>query len=171
MAGKLDVLPGETPDLEDWADHLSTLFPEVRLKRFLEMRGADAGMASRVSELPALWVGLLYDSVALDAAWDLVKDWSAAERQEIRDSMPVTALATRFRHTDIGAIARQVVTIAEVGLKRRAVLDGQGRDERVYLEGLRRIVDRGRTAADDILDRFHGSWQGDAAHAFRELRF
>ena len=170
MAGKLDVLPGERPDLEDWADHLSTLFPEVRLKRFLEMRGADAGLASRVSELPALWVGVLYDSVALDAAWDLVKDWTAAERQEIRNAVPHTALATRFRRTDIGAIARQVVTIAEGGLKRRAATDGAGRDERIYLEGLRRIVDSGWTSADDIVEKFKGPWQGDVSHAFRDLR-
>jgi len=171
MAGKLDVLPGERPDIEDWADHLSTLFPEVRLKRFLEMRGADAGLAPRVSELPALWVGLLYDTISLDAAWDLVKDWSEAERQEIRNVIPRTALATPFRQTDIGAIARQVVTIAEAGLKRRAVLNEDRHDERIYLEGLRRIVDSGRTSADEVLSRFHGAWKGDVARAFSDYRF
>jgi len=171
VAGKLDVMPGERPDLEDWADHLSTLFPEVRLKRFLEMRGADAGSAARVSELPALWVGLLYDSVSLDAAWDLAKDWTPAERQDMRNAVPRTALATPFRRTDLGAIARQVVTIAEAGLKRRAVVDAAGRDERVFLTGLRQMADRGQTAADEVLARFNGPWQGDVSNCFVDLRY
>ena len=171
LAGKLDVLPGELPGLDDWADHLSTLFPEVRLKRFLEMRGADAGSAERVSELPALWVGVLYDSIALDVAWDIVKDWTAAERQQLRDAIPVTALATKFRRTDVGAIARQMVTIAEQGLKRRAVLDAEGRDERRHLGKLRRIVDSGLTAADDLLMQYNGPWRKDVTNAFRELQY
>ena len=171
MAGRLDVLAGERPGLSDWADHLSTLFPEVRLKRFLEMRGADAGSAARVSELPALWVGVLYDPVALDAGWELVKDWTAEERQQLRDGVPWTALATKFRRTDVGAIARQMVTIAEQGLKRRAILDAEGRDERVHLARVRQIVDSGRTEADDLLAKFNGPWRGDVAQVFRELKY
>ena len=171
MSGKLDVLPGQLPDLEDWTDHLSTLFPEVRLKRFLEMRGADAGSALRVSELPALWAGLLYDQTSLDAAWDLVKDWTAEERQNVRNAVPKTALATRFRQTDVLSIARQVLAIADAGLKRRAIHNAAGHDERVHLAGLHHVVNTGRTAAEDVLEKFHGAWHDDAAGAFRDLSY
>ena len=169
MAGKLDVLPGQRPDLEDWADHLSTLFPEVRLKRFLEMRGADAGSALRVSELPAFWVGLLYDQTSIDAAWDLVKDWTAEERQAVRNGVPVTALATPFRHSTVLAIVRQVLAIADAGLKRRAINDAAGHNEAIYLAGLHQIAERGRTAAEDVLASLHGAWKGDVNLAFRDL--
>ena len=169
MAGKLDVLPGQRPDLEDWADHLSTLFPEVRLKRFLEMRGADAGSALRVSELPAFWVGLLYDQTSIDAAWDLVKDWTAEERQAVRNGVPVTALATPFRQSTVLAIVRQVLAIADAGLKRRAINDAAGHNEAIYLAGLHQIAERGRTAAEDVLASLHGAWKGDVNLAFRDL--
>ncbi len=171
MDGKLDVLPGERPTIEDWADHLSTLFPEVRLKRFLEMRGADVGSAASVSALPALWVGLLYDRTSLEAAYDLVRDWSAAERQGIRDAVPKSALHTPFRNTTVLTIAQQVVRIAEAGLKRRARLDGAGHDEQRHLQLVQDIVASGKTAADRVLERFHGPWSGDATRAFADLAY
>ena len=171
MAGKLDVLPGERPTIEDWADHLSTLFPEVRLKRFLEMRGADVGSPESVSALPALWVGLLYDQTSLDASYDLVKDWTAAERQSIRNAVPVQALHTPFRNTTVLEISRQVVRIAEAGLKRRKLLDGAGNDEQRHLRLLQDIVGSGKTSADRVLQHFHGSWAGDATRAFSELAY
>ena len=119
MAGKLPELPGEMPTIDDWSDHLTTLFPEVRLKRFLEMRGADGGPWQRICALSALWVGLLYDDDALESAWQLVKDWTEEERETLRNEVPRTALATRFRSTTVRAIAREVVRIARKGLRQR----------------------------------------------------
>jgi glutamate--cysteine ligase len=171
MAGKLDVLTGERPTIEDWADHLSTLFPEVRLKRFLEMRGADVGSAATVSALPALWVGLLYDASALDAAYDVIKDWTATERQAVRDAVPVTALKTPFRGGTVLDVARRVLTIAEHGLKSRARMDAEGHDERRQLAHVQTILASGQTEADRVLALFHGSWKGDATRAFAKLEY
>src|SRR5690606_19930342 len=116
MNGKLVALPGERPTIDDWSDHLTTLFPEVRMKRFLEMRGADGGRWRRICALPAFWVGLLYDQAALDAAWSLVKDWTAEERQALRDGVPQLALKTPFRNGKALEIAREAVAIARGGL-------------------------------------------------------
>ncbi len=171
LAGKLDLLPGERPSMEDWADHLSTLFPEVRLKRFLEMRGADVGPAASVSELPALWVGLLYDPAALDAAFELIKDWTADERQAVRNAVPRTALKTPFRKTSVLAIGRQVLTIAEGGLLRRHLVNTSGEDERLHLRGVQEILASGQTRADRVLEHFHGAWGGDASRAFDDLSY
>ena len=171
LAGKLDVLPGELPTIDDWADHLSTLFPEVRVKRFMEMRGADAGLADRVTALPAFWTGLLYDGIALDAAWDLVKNWSATERQEMRDGVPKLALATPVRGATLLTIARQAVAIAREGLQRRRRLDAQGRDESLHLALVESIVESGRTDAERVLERFHGEWRGAPAEMFRHLAY
>jgi glutamate--cysteine ligase len=171
MAGKLDVLPGERPTIEDWADHLSTLFPEVRLKRFLEMRGADVGSAASVSALPALWVGLLYDQTSLDAAYDLIKDWTATERQAVRNGVPKLALHATFRTVTVLEIARNVVAIAEAGLKRRARINAAGRDEVAHLQLVQEIVASGKTGADRVLERFHTAWAGDATRAFVELAY
>src|SRR5262245_2305213 len=127
LAGKLAQLPGERPTLDDWSDHLTTLFPEVRMKRFLEMRGADGGRWRRICAVPAWWVGLLYDATALDAAWDLVKSWTAEERQALRDGVPRTALRTPFRKTNVLDLAREALAIAQAGLERRALQDQEGR--------------------------------------------
>jgi glutamate--cysteine ligase len=171
MAGKLPQLPGERPTLDDWSDHLTTLFPEVRLKRFLEMRGADGGRWRRICALPALWAGLLYDGTALDAAWDLVKDWTADERQALRNGVPREALAARFRQTSAHEIARQVLAIARAGLRRRARLDAKGRDESILLESIEDSVETGRTAADELLARYDGPWRQDINHVFMEYAF
>ena len=168
LAGKLPAMPGELPDIGDWADHISTAFPEVRLKRFLEMRGADVSGRDRILEVPALWVGLLYDGLALDAAYDLIKDWSAEERQALRDGVPRLALRTPFRQGTIGDVARQVVDLAAGGLMRRRRAGGGHADESDYIEGWRRIVETGSTDAERLLDRYRGDWQGDVSRVFGE---
>jgi glutamate--cysteine ligase len=140
LKGRLPALPGETPTIDDWANHLTTLFPEVRLKRYIEMRGADGGPWRRLCALPALWVGLLYDGAALDAAWALVRDWTAEERATLRAEVPRAALKTRFRNRTVGDVARDVLEIARDGLKARALLDRNGDDESVFLDTLFGIV-------------------------------
>ncbi len=171
LSGKLAALPGERPTLDDWSDHLTTLFPEVRLKRFLEMRGADGGRWKRVTALSALWTGLLYDRSALDAAWDLVKDWTTEERQGLRDRVPHSGLATPFRDRTVQAVADEVLRIARGGLKRRGFVNLKSQDETIYLEALQSLVKSGRSAADDLLERFHGRWKGDIDHIFAEYAF
>jgi glutamate--cysteine ligase len=168
LAGKLANLPGERPTLDDWSDHLTTLFPEVRLKRFLEMRGADGGPWQRVCALPALWVGLLYDKDALDAAWTLVKDWTVHERETLRQEVPRSALATRFRETTVQDIAREVLQIARKGLRARHLLNAVGQDETIHLDALEEVVASGRTLADELLERFAGPWHQDIDHVFEE---
>jgi len=171
MAGRLPALPGERPTLKDWADHLTTLFPEVRLKQYLEMRGADGGPWARLCALPAFWVGLLYDRGALDAAWDLVRDWTAEERQQLRLAVPKTALATPFRGRKLLETAARVLEIAEAGLKARARRGKTSPDETEYLATLREIVDSGKTPADELLERFHGRWGGKVEPVYRELAY
>jgi len=171
MDGTLSVLPGERPNFADWGDHLTTAFPEVRLKRFLEMRGADAGPWSRLCALPAFWVGLLYDDQALAAAWDLVKDFSLEERQALRDGVPRQALKLPFRHTSVHELAREALKISAHGLKRRARLNCNGVDERIYLEPLIEIVEAGQTAAERKLELFHGPWGGSVDPLFREFAY
>jgi glutamate--cysteine ligase len=168
LAGKLPQLPGELATISDWANHLGTLFPEVRLKRYLEMRGADAGPTGRLAALSAFWVGLLYDRTALDAAWDLVKDWSEAERQALRDSVSRQALRTPFRTTSVREIARQALKIARAGLEARNFVDWQGRTEAFFLDGLDAIIDSGVTAADALLEKYHRAWNGDVDKIFEE---
>ncbi len=172
LRGELSILPGEKPRLSDWADHLSTAFPEVRLKSFLEMRGADGGPWSRICALPALWVGLLYDRQALDAAWRLVRHWSLAERQALRDAVPERGLATPVPGggtlRDLGG---QVLDIARAGLAARGRFNGAGDDETGFLEPLRRVVADGRTPAETLLGRFDGPWRGDLSRIYDEMSF
>lgn len=171
LAGKLDALPGERPTLDDWSDHLTTLFPEVRLKRFLEMRGADGGRWKRITPLSAFWVGLLYDQSALDAAWSLVQTWSAEERQALRDGVPRQGLKTPFRDATVQAIAMDVLAIARSGLKRRRMVNLRSQDETIYLDKLEDLVRSGKTAADELLEMYHGRWQGNIDHIFAEHAF
>jgi glutamate--cysteine ligase len=171
LAGRLAALPGQRPTLDDWSDHMTTLFPEVRLKRFLEMRGADCGPASHIAALPAFWVGILYDSQSLAAASALIKDWTAAERQTLRDTAPRLALDAPFRSGHVLDVARDAVTIARAGLKRRAVRDPAGRDETIHLAPIERIADSGRTVADDLLARATGTWRGDVSRVFTTYAF
>ena len=171
LAGKLTALPGVRPTLDDWADHLTTLFPDVRLKRFLEMRGADAGSFAALWALPALWTGLLYDSQALDAAVALTRDWSEDERQGLRDAVPRLGLNTPFRGRTLRDIGREVVDLAQGGLKRRARLDRSGEDEAKALAPLIEIVEQGRSSADRLLADFAGPWRGDIDRVFDTQAF
>ena len=171
MAGKLAQLPGELPTIDDWSDHLTTLFPEVRLKRFLEMRGADGGRWRRIVGLPAYWVGLLYDEGALAAAWDLVRDWTAAERQALRDAVPRLGLATPFRRTTVLEIARQTTAIARAGLVARARRNAAWTDETSYLDYVDQVVATGRSPADDLIARFVGEWDRKVDRVFEDYAF
>ena len=172
LKGELSVLPGEKPTLDDWNDHLSTAFPEVRLKTFLEMRGADGGPWNRICALPALWVGLLYDQGALDAAWDLVKDWDIADRQALRDAVPKLALdAPLPGGGKLRDVAGQVLDIAGAGLSARARLNGAGDNETGFLDPLRDIVRSGKVPAEVLLDRYHGAWNGDVSKIYDEASF
>ena len=168
MAGRLAALPGEHATMSDWDNHLTTLFPEVRLKRYLEMRGADGGAGRRICALPAFWVGVLYDSASLDAAWDLVRDWTASEREMLRREVPRTALATPFRNRTVGDIAREVVALARQGLADRHYLGDEGFDETVYLASLEETVATGKTPAERLLAEFQGPWNGDIERIFSE---
>ncbi|MEQ1648640.1 MAG: glutamate--cysteine ligase [Hyphomicrobiaceae bacterium] len=158
MSGSLAAAQGEHATIADWADHLTTLFPDVRLKRFLEMRGADGGRARRIAALPAYWVGLLYDQTALDAAWDLVKDWTAAERDQLRNSVPGQALDASFRKGTVKDVARETLTISRAGLVKRGRRDAAGVDETRYLDLLDDIVSSGKTPADELLALYEGAW-------------
>jgi glutamate--cysteine ligase len=171
MAGRLPALPGELPTLDDWSDHLTTLFPEVRLKRFLEMRGADGGRWPRICALSAFWVGLLYDEAALDAAWDLVKSWTAEDREDLRRTVPRAALAGRFRDTSVQALAREALGISHLGLQRRGETNRKNQDETIYLAPLEYLIGAGRTVADELLERFQGRWRGNIDHIFEEFAF
>jgi glutamate--cysteine ligase len=171
MAGKLKQLPGALPTLDDWSDHLTTLFPEVRLKRYLEMRGADAGSRQRLCALPALWVGVLYDAPSLDAAWALVKNWTPEERCELRNAVPKDALGARFRRGRVQNLARDMIEIARDGLKARRRLNASGRDEGVFLDSIEPIVESGRTAAEDLLTLYYGDWRRRIDPVFEATAF
>ncbi len=172
LKGDLSVLPGEKPTLDDWTDHLSTAFPEVRLKTFLEMRGADGGPWNRICALPAFWVGLLYDQKALDAAWALVKGWSIEDRQTLRDAVPKLALDAPLPDGGkLRDIAGQVLEIASAGLSARARNNAAGDDETGFLDPLREIVRSGRTPAEVLLERYHGAWQGDLTKVYDDFSF
>jgi len=166
LAGRLDALLGEKPTIDDWTDHLTTLFPEVRLKRFLEMRGADAGPFPHLLALPALWAGLLYDRTALDGAASLVAGCTAEERQTMRDAVPRLGLKTPFRGRTLREIAREMLALAEGGLLRRARLNKTGEDETRALLPLRKIVEEGRTEADRLLAAYDGEWGGNIDRLF-----
>lgn len=159
------------PMLSDWADHLTTIFPEVRLKSFLEMRGTDGGLWRRICGMPALWVGILYDDVALDAAWDLVKDWSAEERQAMRDAVPRLGFKVPFRKGTVHELAHRMLEIAASGLKRRAELDSAGMSEEGFLNPLRELVSRGYTRAEEMLKNYYGLWNRDLGPLFAEYNF
>jgi glutamate--cysteine ligase len=171
MDGQLPELPGERPTLGDWTDHLTTLFPEVRLKQYLEMRGADSGPATRICALPALWVGIFYDDAALEAAWDLCKDWSTEGREQLRLDAARLGLKAQIENRTAQDVARDMVAIAKGGLRRRARLNAGMTDETGYLSELEQIADSGITPAERLLELYHGPWQGDAGRAFDDLAY
>jgi len=167
LRGELPQLPGVRPTVKDWENHLSTLFPEVRLKQFLEMRGADMGDRDHVLALAAIWAGLLYDQDSLDAAWELVEDWTDEERETLRNEVPRTAIHTPFRSGTVANIARMAVDLAGDGLRRRKHI-ADGNDETVYLRPLEQTLELGQTQADRWLDKYHNEWAGDLTRIFDE---
>ncbi|MXO89758.1 glutamate--cysteine ligase [Pontixanthobacter aquaemixtae] len=168
LKGELAVLPGEKPREGDWWDHLSTAFPEVRLKSFLEMRGADGGPWSRICALPAFWVGLLYDQSALDASWDLVKHWTMEEREELRNTVPKLGLDAAIPGGGtLQDLGKEVLAIARGGLSARARLNTGGDNETGFLETLDEIVASGKVPAQRLLDKFHGEWNGDIKRVYK----
>ena len=171
LDGRLPALPGEKPTLSDWADHLTTVFPEARVKKYIEMRGADAGPLSHLVALPALWVGLCYDQGALDAAWDLVKGWSAETREALRVAASVEGLQAEAGGVKMAALAREVVEIARAGLRARALAGEGAADEVSHLDVLAESVARGAVVADDLLARLAGDWQGDLTRIYAEMSY
>ena len=173
LQGKLPALPGETPMLSDWADHLTTAFPEARVKKFIEMRGADGGPWRRLCALPAFWVGLMYDQTALDAAWDLVKGWSAETRDALRVAASVDGLQAEVAGLKMHELAREVVAISDAGLKARARSGAGGLvpDETHFLNALHESLEIGQTPADELLAKYHGEWDGDLSRIYAEYSY
>ena len=171
LNGKLAPLPGELPTLADWSDHMTTAFPEVRLKKYLEMRGADGGPWRRLCALPAFWVGLLYDTEALDAAWDLVKDFSMAERNQLRDGVPKQGLKLPFRNSSMRELAIEALKISALGLKNRRRLNRHGDDEALFLHPLMEIALANETPAERKLALYHGVWNGDIDQIFKQFAY
>jgi len=171
MTDGLPALPGERATLKDWNDHLTTLFPEVRLKSYLEMRGADGGPWSRICALQALWAGILYDGGALAAAWDLVKHWDIADHERLRRDVTRLGLKAEVAGRSVRDIAVDMVAIAKQGLKSRARFSGGMVDERGYLSELEDIADSGITPADRLLELYHGEWQGDVSRMYADFAY
>ncbi|MBQ0823733.1 glutamate--cysteine ligase [Microvirga sp. HBU67558] len=171
FAGRHPRLPGERATRSDWANHVSTVFPEVRLKRYLEMRGADVGNLEHIVALSAFWTGLLYDETALDGAWELVKGWTAQEREQLRAAVPTQALKARIAGRSVQNVARDALALARTGLQRRGCRDDSGRDETRHLAYADEIVASGRTQAERLLELYHGEWNGSVLPAFKECVF
>jgi glutamate--cysteine ligase len=171
LDGKLPQLPGEKPVLKDWADHLTTIFPEVRLKKYLEMRGADSGPWRRLCALPAFWVGLLYDDAALEAAWKLVKPWTTQDRQSLRDAVPAMGLKAMIRTQTVQDVSREILEIASQGLGARGEQGCKGQSETAFLDVLNETVTSGKTQADRMLELYHGNWNADITRVFRDYAY
>ncbi|MGL4325080.1 MAG: glutamate--cysteine ligase [Beijerinckiaceae bacterium] len=171
LKGTLPLLPGGRATVSDWANHVSTIFPEVRLKRYLEMRGSDVGPPEMICAQSAFWTGLLYDESALESAWSLARRWTAAERQKLRDDVPRFALDATIQNRTVQDIARDLLIMARAGLKNRALQDEQARDETHFLDPLDAIAASGQTQAARWIARFHGDWKGSVLPVFQEARF
>jgi glutamate--cysteine ligase len=171
LAGKLPALPGERATISDWANHISSIFPEVRLKRYLEMRGSDGGPWRRLPALPAFWAGILYDDACLDAAWEIARDWTAEERQKLRDDVPRLGFKATIGGRGLLEITRECLVLARAGLTRRNYRDTGGADETRYLEPLEWIAERGVTPAEELLAKFHGEWKGSVAPIYTECAY
>ena len=171
LAGTLPSLPGELPTIKDWEDHLTTAFPEVRLKRFLEMRGADGGPWARLCALPALWAGLLYHQPSLEAAWDIARDWSMEERLNLRKDVPNLGLKATVRGRSVQSMALEVIELARIGLSARNRLNSAGDNESGFLATLQDVAERGLTPADRKLALFHGAWNGSVDPVFAQCSY
>jgi glutamate--cysteine ligase len=168
MKGELPAMPGQVPTLSDWADHLTTAFPEARVKKYMEMRGADGGPWRRLCALPAFWVGLMYDQTALDAAWDLGKSWDTETREALRVAASVDGLQAEVGGIKMHDLAREAVAISEAGLKARARAGAGGMvpDETHFLNALQDSIDTGKVPADELLDQYNGAWAGDLSKIY-----
>jgi glutamate--cysteine ligase len=173
LDGKLPALPGEKPTLSDWADHLTTAFPEARIKKYIEMRGADGGPWRRLCALPAFWVGLCYEQDSLDAAWDLVKDWDAETREALRVTASVDGLRAKVGNIDMHELSKSVLDIAHAGLAKRARSGAGGMipDETHFLNALMESVETKKTPADELMDHYNGAWAGDLNRIFAEFSY
>ena len=173
LKGELPALPGETPTLSDWADHLTTIFPEARIKKFIEMRGADGGPWRRLCALPAFWVGLMYEQGPLDAAWDLIKDWDAEMRQALRVAAYTDGLAAEVNGVKMLDLARETVALSEAGLKQRARPGAGGLvpDETHFLNALKESVESGKAPADELLDQYNSTWGGDISRIYDQFSY
>jgi glutamate--cysteine ligase len=171
LQGKLPALPGELPTVADWIDHMSTAFPEVRIKSYIELRGADSGPWGRLCALPAFWIGLLYDSQSLDAAWDLVKNWTAEDRAALYAAVPKQALKATVRGRSLQDIALQLLELSRAGLRRRRRFDGAGNDETGFLVPLQEIAASGITPAEKMLAAYGSTWGGDVTKAYGEYSY
>lgn len=171
MEGKLEGFEGQFPTMDDWELHLTTIFPEVRMKQFLEMRGADCGPAPFLPALSAFWVGLLYDAASLDAAYDLVKVWSADERQKLRDDVPRLGLKSEVHSHNLSDIAKEVLAMSDAGLKARGFKNPDGDDECFYLDPLHEIIEDGWSLSDRIADLFKNEWDQDVDKVYEELQY
>ena len=173
LKGELPALPGETPTLSDWADHLTTIFPEARVKKFIEMRGADGGPWRRLCALPAFWVGLTYDQASLDAAWDLVKGWDAETREALRVAASVDGLQAEVNGIKMHDLAREALKISEAGLVARARPGAGGLvpNETHFLNALKESVETGKTLADELIDHYNGDWNGDISRIYSEYSY
>ena len=173
MRGELPALRGELPTLNDWADHLTTIFPEARLKKFIEMRGADAGQWHRLCALPAFWVGICYDQGSLDAAWDIVKSWNKNDRENLRIAAAEDGLNGSIGSIRLIDLAKETIRISENGLKKRAKASSNGlySDESHFLDSLKENIEKRKSSADDLLEKYHGSWNRDLTKIFEEYSY
>jgi glutamate--cysteine ligase len=171
LEGKLPQLPGEKPVAKDWADHITTIFPEVRLKQYMEMRGSDSGPWRRLCALPALWTGVLYENGPLDAAWDMVKDWTPGERQALRDTVPREGMKAMIRGRTVQDVAKDMLKLSRAGLERRNEQGCKGKTEASFLDVLDETAATGKTAAENLLDLYHGAWNGNIERVFRDFAY
>lgn len=171
MAGKLAALPGQVPTIADWFDHMTTAFPEARVKNYIEVRGADCGSRQHLCALPAFWVGLFYDAAALDGAWDLAKGWTAADRAQLYRDVPTQGLKTRVAGRTVQDLARDLLDLAAAGLKARDRVNSKGDDEVHFLTPLRETVSSGITPAEHMLALYHGPWGGDVTKAYEAFSY
>jgi len=172
MAGDArNDVPDGLPTMGDWANHLSTLFPDVRLKRFLEMRGADGGPWRRICALPAFWVGLLYDPAALDAAEAMTRDWTYEDVRQMRDDAPAQGLTAQFRGRPLLDLARETLAISRLGLENRGRKNRDGYDETSFLGTLDEVVARGATSAQEMVTAFGTRWGGSIEPVFMEYAY
>ncbi|SPH20035.1 Glutamate--cysteine ligase EgtA [Ascidiaceihabitans donghaensis] len=173
LKGELPALPGEMPLMSDWADHLTTAFPEARIKKYMEMRGADGGPWRRLCALPAFWVGLMYDQGALDAAWDICKGWDAETREALRVAASEDGLQAQVGNINMHDLAREAVALSDAGLKARARAGAGGMvpDETHFLNALHESIESGKTPADELLDQYNGDWNGDLTRVFPEYSY